>query len=286
MTSIKVGKLDRALTVDGLSGLGTSLLAWLQSRRWFGSKAAATAARVIDVVRLPWADGALGIAIAEVDTAEGKALYQVPLALRVTKAPGIARLEGEDGPATLLDAVEDPVFQTKLCETFLKPSAFPSEKGGEWRVERVGAASPSLSPQSKITVGSAEQSNSSLIYDQTAFFKLYRKLERGIQPDVEMTRFLTVDAAFPHVATLYATVAYRDSAGEATAGMLLEYLSGARDAWTHVLDSAGRPGLPRAERGVPARDIEQLGKTTREMHEALSGAAAAKQPDFAPVPAK
>jgi maltose alpha-D-glucosyltransferase/alpha-amylase len=289
VTTIKVDRVERVLTLAGLGALdGQPLLEWMRARRWFGAKAAATSAKVVDVVPLPWDDARLGIAIVAVETSEGRSLYQLPVAVRRTKVEGIASIEAAEGEGNLLDALDDPIFQRGLAAAMVKPEVFKSERGGEWRTERIGSAALKLPPESKITVGSAEQSNSSLIFDGAAILKLFRKLERGIQPDVEMTRFLTLDAGFAWVPPMFATITYRDAEGEATAGMLQEFMPAATDAWSHVL-GAVKPGaptsLPRAERGVSKNDFEQLGRTTRELHEALAGDAAEKRPDFAPVAA-
>ena len=44
-----------------------------------------------------------------------------------------------------------------------------------------------------------EQSNSSMLFDNKFFLKLYRKIEDGMNPDVEITRFLTEHTKFPNV---------------------------------------------------------------------------------------
>src|SRR5205814_5529726 len=88
-----------------------------------------------------------------------------------------------------------------------------------------------------IALSSAEQSNSSIVMDSEGILKLYRKLEPGIQPDVEVARFLTRERAFPHVPALLGSVRFEDaSGGVTTAGMLQELVPGAVDGWRHALD--------------------------------------------------
>ena len=293
-------------------------LAYLGTQRWFGAKGdAPTLARVIDVVSLPWDDNALGVAIIDVQTSSGIARYQLPLAVRQApsrslvpnsslsstassaKAPSpslsstansakgsgsfdhravIAQVQAADGEAVLLDALHDPVFQRRLGEAFVATATFDSQAGGRWSIERASSTAFLLGPDAKIAVGSAEQSNSALIFGQLAFLKLFRKIETGVQPDVEMTRFLSVDAAFPRVPALFGTITYHDQGGGAVAGMMQEYLSGSRDAWAYILDSA-KGGTAT----VAMHDIEQLGHITREMHDALAGEAAQRHKDFASV---
>jgi trehalose synthase-fused probable maltokinase len=290
IATLRVDRLRDALTVAGLAGLSDqSIIAYLAAQRWFGAKGERPAsARVIDVVPLPWDEDALGIAIVEVGSPNGNSLYQMPLAVRAVDAtkvaaadPGaiVARVIAADGEASLLDAVRDPVFQRQLGAAFIAPKSFDSPSGGRWVIERVSKAALVFRPDAEIVVGSAEQSNSALIFDNQAFLKLFRKIETGVQPDVEMTRFLTVDAAFPHVPGLFGTISYRHRGGDAIAGMLQEYLPGSRDAWAYVLDRIHSGQSPKA---VTA-EIERLGVVTRELHDALAGPAAAKMPDFTPM---
>ncbi|HSP33414.1 MAG TPA: phosphotransferase, partial [Thermoanaerobaculia bacterium] len=287
---LTVDRRRDALTIDGLAALSDApIIAYLAAQRWFGAKGERpSSARVIDVVPLPWDEAALAIAIVEVATPNGKSLYQLPLAVRAVDPAKVAeadpravvaRVVAKDGEASLLDAVGDPVFQRHLGAAFAMPAAFASATGGQWSIERVSKTPLVFRPEGKIIVGSVEQSNSALIFDGLAFLKLFRKLETGVQPDVEMTRFLSVDAAFPHVPALFGTISYRHQGSEAIAGMLQEYLPGSRDAWAHVL---GRMKSAQTLDTVTP-EIERLGIVTRELHDALAGRAAAKAPDFTPV---
>src|SRR5205085_2824757 len=99
--------------------------------------------------------------------------------------------------------------------------------------------------------------------------------------DFEMTRFLTLEAAFPNVPTLLGLISYTDANGEAICGMLQEYMAGSKDGWSYILETAKASGG-----GDTTRDIEKLGVVTRQMHDALAGDAAnAAGSDFAPLAA-
>ena len=277
--TIRVARAAEALTLAGLAELrDEALLGYLRRQRWFGLKGTAEGARIVDVVPLPWDDHRLAIAIAEVKTGSETARYQLPLALRrvspeVVGSSGaafvVAEIQSDEGTGTILDATLDPIFQKQLGASFLKaPCTFESSSGGKWTIERVGKSAVAFRPDAEITVGSAEQSNSALVFDRQAFLKLFRRIEAGVHPDVEVTRFLTVDAAFPHVPTLFGVITYTDKSGEAICGMMQEYLAGSRDAWSYVLE------VTKANPSSTARDVEKLGAITREMHDALAGDAA------------
>jgi maltose alpha-D-glucosyltransferase / alpha-amylase len=286
---VQVDRAKDTLTLAGLAGLQDgALLSYLNRQRWFGLKGTATKARVVDVVQLPWDEGRLGVAFAEVETPNGVARYQLLLSVRradtgrLDPAIVVSDIESNEGRGALLDALYDPVFQKQLGATFLNPCAYDSERGSQWSIERVGKSSIAFRPEAEITVGSAEQSNSALVFDRQAFLKLFRRIEGGVHPDVEMTRFLTQDAGFPHVPTLFGLITHvipseaRDPHVE-VCGMMQEYVAGSRDAWSYILEAAKKNPQDTA------RDVERLGAITREMHDALSGDAANNIDAFTPL---
>ena len=82
----------------------------------------------------------------------------------------------------------------------------------------------------------AEQSNTSIIIGETFILKLYRKLETGINPDVEMNLFLTEKSRFTGIARVAGTLQYTGVDGkDATMGMLQEFVPNKGDGWTLTL---------------------------------------------------
>src|SRR5207249_11031965 len=91
----------------------------------------------------------------------------------------------------------------------------------------VGIAGNTLVAESSVTLDKSqglggEQSNSSMLFDNKFFLKLYRKLEDGVNPDVEITRFLTERANFPHVPAFAGALEYRHEKAEPTVVCLLQ----------------------------------------------------------------
>ena len=288
---LKVRALRDALLPNELARLGTDDIAsFLTPRRWFGAKAGTpTAARVRDVVPLPWEDGRFAIARLEVATSAGtRAVYQVPLCVRGTEEIGdrapksvLARVDAEGEQGLLYDAVEDGAFLRALADALAHGGSFGSG-AVRWIIEPIGAAALVVPDATRIRVGSAEQSNTSVILGEEAILKLFRKLEQGEQPDVELTRFLTVDAGFKHTPALLGTIRFEDDGQKSVAGMLQEFLPKSVDAWTYALDRAKPYFTAPREREVPnafVADAERLGIVTRAMHEAL---ALGKTPNLAP----
>jgi maltose alpha-D-glucosyltransferase/alpha-amylase len=288
---LKVRELADALAPNELARLGTDdVAAFLAPRRWFGAKAGKpSAARVRDVVPLPWEGGRFAVARLDVTTAAGThSTYQLPLCVRSTDEIGdrqprsvLARVEAAEGEGLLFDAVEDGAFLRGLADALAHGGSYGSA-GLKWIVEPVGAAALVVPDAAQIRVGSAEQSNTSVILGDEAILKLFRKLERGEQPDVELTRFLTVDVGFGYTPALLGTIRFEDGEGKMVAGMLQEFLPKSVDAWSYALERA-RPyfAAPPERDGSNAfvADAEHLGSVSRAMHEAL---AKGTTPDLAP----
>ncbi|MDQ6809007.1 MAG: putative maltokinase, partial [Verrucomicrobiota bacterium] len=172
--------------------------------------------------------------------------------------------------------------------------------------ELIGAPGSSLSAENSIPTShvlSAEQSNSSILYENKYFLKLYRKLEDGVNPDVEVTRFLTERSSFTHVPAFAGAIEYRRAKAEPTVVCLLQSaIVSEGDAWALTLDSVSRfyervlarkadlqnqtstpaPLLKDLIGGVYPERARLLGKRTGEMHLALAADSADRM--FAPEP--
>ena len=57
-----------------------------------------------------------------------------------------------------------------------------------------------------------------MLFDNRFFLKLYRKLEDGMNPDVELTRFLSENQQFAHVPAFVGAIEYRRRAFRADRG--------------------------------------------------------------------
>lgn len=152
-------------------------------------------------------------------------------------------------------------------------------------VDHVAGPGLDVSRDPKITLGAAEQSNTSIVIDDTTIFKLFRTLDPGIHPEIEMNAFLT-RAKFADTPALLATLRFEDATGSTVAGSLQQFLPGATDAWSYALDRGRKYFTAPADREAPNEflaDAKQLGVVTRALHDAL--ASDDDDPDFAPEPA-
>jgi len=177
------------------------LLRFLARQRWFGAKGSTpTHAHIVDVIPLRWSDGAYGIARVNVRDVATEREYQLPIGLRddapIHRDAVITKIDQAGRSLTLYDAVYDPVFRATLAEALAK-SAVVGAGAVKWVVDVIR---PGWSPDGEVatTVGSAEQSNTSIVIGDRAIYKLFRALTPGVHPDVEVTRFLTTTARFPN----------------------------------------------------------------------------------------
>jgi maltose alpha-D-glucosyltransferase/alpha-amylase len=87
----------------------------------------------------------------------------------------------------------------------------------------------------------ADQSNTAIIFNDKYFFKFYRKIEKEINPDVEIIRFLTEKTNFRHAPKFAGSVEYSDPQGKTlVVGLLQEKVENQGDAWGMTMDSVGR----------------------------------------------
>jgi trehalose synthase-fused probable maltokinase len=119
----------------------------------------------------------------------------------------------------------------------------------------------------------AEQSNTSIVFDDELILKAFRRLEAGINPELEMLRFLT-EHGFPNIAALGGWYQYAGAPISATLGILQEFVSGGVDGWDLALDEIASAPYAFLER------LRRLGAVTGTMHTSL--ASDPGDPAFAP----
>jgi maltokinase len=118
----------------------------------------------------------------------------------------------------------------------------------------------------------AEQSNTSLVFDDRVILKVFRRLHEGRNPDVQVTSALAA-AGFAHVATPLLT--WREEPYDLAFGQ--QYLAGGSEGWALALTSlrdlySSPSGDPSEAGGDFAAEARRLGRMTAEMHLALVAA--------------
>jgi maltose alpha-D-glucosyltransferase/alpha-amylase len=302
---------------------------FLPSRRWFGGKARRiTTTQIVDVLPMSYVGRQAEIAFVQVNYSEGDPetyilplTYQpiedeAPLDERLATA-AVARIRTREGTGLLYDATADPEFSETLLNAverrrrFRGPhgtiTATPSRAFRELRGES--------DEQLRVSQVRGEQTNTSIIFGERLILKLFRRLENGTNPDLEIGRYLTEEARFPNTAPVAGFLEYRRTGQEgepATLGILQGFIRNEGDAWQHTLDELGRfveramasaeePDdvnvsvgrlLQRVDEETPElahelmdaflSQVRLLGRRTAEMHLAL--ARNVSNPRFAPEP--
>lgn len=273
------GALAHALDPGTLRALDPATLArYLERCRWFGAKHDVAAPRVAEVVPVTWnGDAAAVVRIARA-TATGESSVQLPLIVRpaatidaaTTSVIATVTADGERG--VLFDALEDAAFRSHVGAALARGNSYEGD-GARWSLAPVGDGPGDLGAvPSRVMRG--EQSNTSVVYGDRVILKLFRTLEAGENPDVEITRFLTTRTTFRNAPRLVGEAWWRSpSSGDCVAGMASVFVPGARDGWTLALDALA-PYLtepPAREPRLPFLDaIASLGAVTRALHDALA----------------
>jgi len=224
------------------------LPAYMFSCRWFGAKARTLRQmRVRERSTISSAPDAAQLWVVEVSYLDGPTEnYALPVkivsaekAAKISQvAPHAVIARFNDG-SILFDAVWDDEFREGLFRLMLDRQHATGRNG-----KLVGALSSRVGEITKVppsNVLGAEQSNSSMLFEDKFFLKLYRKLEDGVNPDVEVTRFLTERAQFENVPAFSGAIEYRREKAQPTVVCLLQdAVQAETDAWTMTLDHVGR----------------------------------------------
>jgi len=249
-----------------------SLREWIHVQRWYASKSRSVAAiEIIENVALR-EEPPLLLSLVQTRFATGThELYQLLLALRPAgeePAPElISRIEEWD----VYDALADPPQALELLRRIFATDEIETEQG-RFSFQRVDGA-VAVPDDAHARLMGVEQSNSSIVFDDRLALKVFRKLEPGINPELEMLRFMT-RAGFPHIAPLQGWYEYDGQALASTLGVVQTYLPDAIGGWELALEEiCSRPDAFLDRLG-------SLGQVTAEMHNVL--ASDAGDPAFSP----
>jgi trehalose synthase-fused probable maltokinase len=235
------------------TGLDTDELRdWIEQQRWYASKSRHVAA--VEVTESLPLNERLLLALVQTRFATGThELYQL--------------LVGEGS----FDALAEPQLALELVRR-LDSGAELEGAEGRFAFYRAGNLPRVREDASARAIG-VEQSNSSVVFDEQVVLKLFRKLEPGINPELELLRFLTA-RGYASIAPLYGWYDYDGQALAATLGVAQEFLPDATGGWELALERiASDPEWLLAQLG-------DLGEVTAQMHTVL--ASDAGDPAFSP----
>jgi maltokinase len=175
---------------------------------------------------------------------------------------------GADGNRSGYDAL----FDEEATRFLLGLIASGAERG---RLRFLPEPEAQLPLDAPARVVDAEQSNTSVVFDRHAILKIFRRLQPGINPDVELNRVLG-RAGCPHVAKLLGAIEGADEAGEPVSlGMVTEYADNAAEGWAMAVTSArdlfAEADLRADEVGADlAAESRRLGEAVAVVHRMLA----------------
>ena len=240
-------------------GLPPLIGPYLGRQRWYAGSGEPAATAVVDARRLPAGTDAARLwwVLVEADGAR----YQCLIG---------ERPDGE--PAGFLTGREGSVLGSDSGHYFYDAALDP-----ELSLGLLALISDGAEKAVRVRPITAEQSNTSLVYDDRVILKVFRRLADGPNPDVEVTTALA-SAGFEHVARPVAAWRMAGDGGEATRTDLMfaqQFLAGASEGWALALTSlrdfySSDFDDPAESGGDFASEAGRLGQVTARMHLALA----------------
>jgi maltose alpha-D-glucosyltransferase / alpha-amylase len=295
--------------------LEDSLPGYFLTCRWFAGKGKRRSiAKIIDAIPVPYNDSCAYMTIIRFEYADAPA-EQYMLALAYAQGDRAKELiqnsrqavittvllktNGTQEEGVLYDALLEAPFGEALLTHIVRHRRI---KGGLGQIAFVPTKAlnklykPAEQQSYKPTLLNVDQSNTSIKYDDHLILKIFRRLDQGMSPDLEIGNFLTQKTAFTNVPPVAGYLEY--SKGQTltmTLGILQGFVGNQGDAWQYTLDNIGRffeSMLEEKDKTPPAivteaistylESVRLLGQRTGELH--ISLISAAKDQDFAPVP--
>ncbi len=297
-----------------LSQLQEALTEFLRARRWFGGKAQPIRSiEILDVVPFDAATTATFFLLVRIAYDEGQSdTYSIPVT-QVADAASIP--SGTDGnPAPHLevpsenshrifvyDGTANPAFLQSLLTSIQDKGRFRGVHGEINALDTTALKKLTDGAAGKLTpkLMRAEQSNTSVVYGDRMVLKLFRRVEQGLNPDLEIGSFLTEKTSYRNVPPLAGYLEYRgDNDTRMSMAMLQGFVRNQGDAWEYTKQKVAAyfegirprvgkvPNTPSssllelAENTIPAEakqligdyigSAELLGRRTAELHVALS----------------
>jgi len=321
--------LDGILRGEARKQFERLLPGYLQHCRWFRAKTRTmTAVHVAETMPMSEGPGVPHLLLLNVEYSDSEPeTYLLPLAIAtgdrardvrsrwpehvIAEVTSSGRNGDSDG--ILFDAAVDPDFLNTLLEIIAKRRRHRGSVGELLPGTTQAFHQLRGEPESRLEprILKAEQSNSSVVFGDRFIIKLFRRIEAGLNPDLEIGRFLTTHALFSHVPPLAGWIDYGSANGDRrNIAVLQGFVPNEGDAWQFTLGELHRYLENVATRSEPAPAMEKtlvellaltepdplaaelighyldaarlMGRRLAELHLAL--ASTADDPDFAPEP--
>jgi maltose alpha-D-glucosyltransferase / alpha-amylase len=276
------------------------LPAFLASRRWYAERGNSPTTHIVDAISIGAGGSDSAIALLEAKGKRETANYLLPMTIKWTRFDreqqnpnALAAVRRGPREGTLLDATADASFVALLLENLRVARTVEDEQ------RRLEFAPTGRFPDSgpiaiqDVHAVDTEQSNTTVLVGADYVIKLFRRLERGLNPEIEVGRFLTETVAFAHTPPLLGSVELEENGARSAVAVVHAFVQNQGDAWTvtsHYLDrfveeqrlltaeAAGHSD----EQAAYLRRLDQVGRRVAELQLAL--ASRDDIVDFAPEP--
>ncbi|HEX4324688.1 MAG TPA: phosphotransferase [Gaiellaceae bacterium] len=227
-----------------------TLMDYVTRQRWYGAKSRTVShAEVLDTVTIRQAEPQLSLALVEMRFDTGAHdIYQL---LFAGGGEGIP-LDGLDEDAAIAREIVSAMRTGLTLQGSQGVAEFSPAEDFSALGRELGAA----------RLVSSEQSNSSVVFDEALILKIFRRLEPGINPELEMLRFLT-EHGFRNIPALAGWYGYSGGPLTATLGLLQDFVAGAIGGWELALGEIALAPESLLDR------LGRLGEVTANMHTAL-----------------
>ena len=235
---------------------------WLAGRRWYATKSRQIASLAFEETIALENGSPLVLALAQVGFATGThELYQLPLSFVAPTEVGARESIQRAKEWVAVDAIADPELARELLRAIDAERTIETEEGVA-RFVRVGSGGPLRHDGTVRPIG-VEQSNSSIVFADETVLKVFRRLEPGINPELEMLRFLT-EREFASIPRLQGYYEYESRALQATLGVAQRFYPDAVGGWELALDRIG------SDPAAFLLSLGALGEVTATLHNALA----------------
>jgi maltose alpha-D-glucosyltransferase / alpha-amylase len=275
---------------------------YIASQRWYAGKGEPIKiARLGDNGEWETPNGRWLAGVFEVENETEKALYFLPFAItyedtdesrwQKVQAGAFARVRHQALVGVLADATADENFCRSVVEGMGQCTEIKTERGVVRLTSTQAYSQLRGDPSTPLTMSqtAGQSSNTTVRVGDMFFLKFYRHLQSGINPEVEIGRYLTETVRFPNIVPVAGSAEYISNDGTpVTLALLQAFVMNQGDGWDYTVNYLTRFLQERRTDVATAEDahgaylelVRTLATRTAELHRAL--AMPTSDPAFAP----